>query len=102
MSACWWLICSAHAVFSVLTTVEAGNLSRDDDEQLACAISQERAFLTHNREDFEARAIRFFESGQKHYGISAVRHPPQELVRRLLLILNRVTADEMQNQVRYI
>jgi hypothetical protein len=38
-----------------------------------------------------------------HYGIIfAVRRPPQEIARRLLVILNQVTADEMENQVRYI
>jgi len=37
------------------------------------------------------------------YGIIiAVRRPPYEIVRRLSLILNQVTADEIQNQLRYI
>ncbi|HZS09319.1 MAG TPA: DUF5615 family PIN-like protein [Blastocatellia bacterium] len=89
--------------FSATTTRDADQLHRDDEEQLAYAVSQERAFLTHNRADFEALALKYFEAGLIHYGIIiAVRHPPQELVRRLLLILNHVTADEMQNQVRYI
>ncbi len=34
--------------------------------------------------------------------ILAVRHNPYEITRRLLLILNHVTADEMENQLRYI
>jgi hypothetical protein len=38
-----------------------------------------------------------------HYGvIIAVRRSPQEIAQRLLKILNQVTSDEMQNQVRYI
>ena len=38
-----------------------------------------------------------------HYGvIFAVRRSPQEIAQRLLAILNQVTSDEMQNQVRYI
>jgi len=38
-----------------------------------------------------------------NYGIIiATRNPPYEIVRRLLLILNQVTADEMQDQLRYI
>jgi len=38
-----------------------------------------------------------------HYGIIlAFRRPPQEMAQRLLVILNQVTADEMENQVRYI
>ena len=32
----------------------------------------------------------------------AQRRPPAELVNRLLVILNNVTADEMTNQIRYI
>lgn len=39
----------------------------------------------------------------QHGGIIlAVRRPPQEIVRRLLVIINHVTADEMKNQIRYI
>jgi hypothetical protein len=45
----------------------------------------------------------YFASVQMHYGvIFAVRRSPQEIAQRLLVILNQVTADEMQNQVRYI
>ena len=37
------------------------------------------------------------------YGIIiAARHDAHELVRRLFLVLNRSTSDEMQNQVRCI
>jgi hypothetical protein len=34
--------------------------------------------------------------------IFAVRRVPQEIMRRLLIILNDMTADEMKNQVKYI
>ena len=89
--------------FDVLTTRDAGQLQASDEEQLAYAISQKRAFLTHNRSDFEALTQSYFDAERKHYGvILAFRRSPQEIVRRLLLILNRVTADEMENQVRYI
>ena len=45
----------------------------------------------------------YLEAGHRHYGIIiAVRRSPYEIVRRLLIVLNRVTADEMENQVRYI
>jgi hypothetical protein len=63
----------------------------------------QRALLTHNRTDFEALAQQYFAAGQVHYGIIvAVRRPPQAITRRLLTILNQVTADEMENQLRYI
>ena len=89
--------------FVATTTREEGQLQKSDAEQLAYAVSQNKTLLTHNRADFEALAQVYFTTGQMHYGIIlAVRRPPQEIVRCLLLILNHVTADEMQNQVRYI
>ena len=89
--------------FNAVTTRDAGNLHKDDDEQLAYAVENQLAYVTHNRADFEARALEYFAGGKPHYGIIiAVRRPPQDIVRRLFVILNNVTADEMINQIRYI
>ncbi|HEY9618986.1 MAG TPA: DUF5615 family PIN-like protein [Crinalium sp.] len=89
--------------FDVITARDANQLRTTDAEQLAYAVSQARTLVTHNRTDFEELVQRYFESGQMHYGvIFAVRRPPQEIAQRLLVILNHVTSDEMQNQVRYI
>jgi predicted nuclease of predicted toxin-antitoxin system len=89
--------------FDVLTVRNAEQLQASDEEQLAYAVSQQRTLVTHNRNDFQKLIQAYFDTGQKHYGvILAVRHPPQTIARRLLAILNQVTADEMENQVRYI
>ena len=89
--------------FIVVTTQEAGQFRNNDVEQLAYAVSQHKTLLTHNRVDFEALAQTYFAAGQPHDGvIIAVRRPPREITRRLLRILNSVTAEEMQNHVRYI
>ncbi len=89
--------------FVALTTQEAGQLGSNDDEQLSYAISEQKTLLTHNRTDFEARATACYAAKRKHHGIIiATRHDAHELVRRLLLVLNRTTADEMENQLRYI
>lgn len=89
--------------FKATTTVEAGKTGSSDEEQLAYAVSIESALLTHNRVDFERLARRYFSEGREHFGIIiAARRPIQELLRRVLAILNQVTADEMKNQVRYI
>jgi predicted nuclease of predicted toxin-antitoxin system len=89
--------------FAAITTREAGQLGKSDEQQLAYAASKGMALLTHNRVDFEALARAYYEAGKAHYGIIlASRHPAHEVVRRLLLILNQVAADEMQDQVRYI
>jgi hypothetical protein len=53
--------------------------------------------------DFEALARRYFEDKKRHSGIIiAVRRHPQELARRVLTLLNSLTADEIENQIRYI
>lgn len=89
--------------FEATTAQQAGQLGKTDAEQLAYAVSQRAAILTHNRTDFEALAREYFKQERMHYGIIvAVRNPYQELVRRLLAILNSTTADEMENQILYI
>lgn len=89
--------------FSVLTTRQAGQLHANDSRQLAYAASHNRTLLTHNRADFEALHQTYLMTGQHHEGIIiAVRHSPYEILRRLLLILNQITADEIRDQLRYI
>jgi predicted nuclease of predicted toxin-antitoxin system len=89
--------------FDVLTVRDAGQFRASDEDQLAYAIKQQRALVTHNRSDFEELIQTYFAAEQKHYGvILAVRRSPQEIAQRLLVILNHVSADEMENQVRYI
>ena len=89
--------------FVAETTLAAGNLGCKDAEQLEYATNQRKTLLTHNRVDFEHLAQKYFSSGDEHCGIIiAARHPPSEIIQRLLRILNQFTADEMKNQVRYI
>jgi hypothetical protein len=89
--------------FSVTTTQEAGQVGQSDAEQLAYAVRRKRTLVTHNRDDFERLASEYFSSGLKHYGIIfAVRRPVHEIARRLLTIVDQVTADEMEDQVRHI
>ena len=89
--------------FKAVTTQEAGQLGRSDEEQLAYAVDQQRAFFTHNRADFERIAEAYFATGRAHHGIIiGMRRRPYEIARQLLAILNSLTADEMKNQLRYI
>lgn len=53
--------------------------------------------------DFKKLIQAYFDTSRTHYGvILPFRRPLQEIAQRLLVILNQVTADEMENQVRYI
>jgi predicted nuclease of predicted toxin-antitoxin system len=89
--------------FEATTAHQAGQLGKTDAEQLEYAVSQRAAILTHNRTDFEDLAREYFEQEKLHYGIIiAVRNSYQEIVQRLLTILNSTTADEMENQLLYI
>jgi len=89
--------------FSAITTREVDQLHYNDQEQLTYAINQKRAIVTHNRGHFEKLTQEYYASETTHYGIIiAVRRPPHEIMRRLLKILDSVTADEMKNQIRYI
>ena len=89
--------------FQVTTTQAARQIGTTDANQLAFATSQGKAILTHNRVHFEALAQRYFEEKKTHSGtIIAVRRPPKELSRRILILLDSVTADEIENQILYI
>ena len=89
--------------FHITTTQEAGNIGKTDAEQLEYAALHDYVLLTHNRADFEILASTCLKSGLKHGGIIiSTRRTPYEIARRLLVILNHVTADEIVNQLRYI
>ena len=81
----------------------ARQLGKSDAEQLEYANSQKSAIPTHNRIDFENLARDYFDTGKSHSGIIiAVRKLYTEIVRRLLIIWDSTTADEMENQILYI
>jgi len=87
----------------VLSLRDAGSLGKYDDEQMLYAISMRRAVVTQNRVDFEAQHKRFLEKGLKHYGvIVAKRRKDSEVVSKLPALLDSTSAEEMENQLRYI
>ncbi len=89
--------------FVVTTTQDAKQIGQSDAAQLAYAVNHERTLLTHNRADFELLARQYFSSGNKHFGlIIAVRRPAHEIAKRLFVVLNKVTVDEMENQILYL
>ena len=89
--------------FDVTSTVEMGLMGADDDEQLAYAASSHRAIVTFNHKDFAVRHIRYLEEGQEHWGIIlSTEETPDVLRRRLLRLLNTLTAEELKNQMRWL
>jgi hypothetical protein len=89
--------------FAAVTALDSGQLHKTDAEQLSYATDHGLTLLTHNRTHFEELAKQYFETGRSHCGIIiAVRRLPHEILRRLLVILNEISADEMENRVVYI
>jgi hypothetical protein len=89
--------------FVATTTQKAQHIGSSDEEQLAYSVNLQCAFLTHNRMDFEKLAEEYFAANKNHSGIIiAVRRTPYEIAKRLLVVMNEVTADEIKNQIRYI
>ena len=89
--------------YSVISTNDAGLLGATDTDQMEYAAVNRRTIVTHNRQDFEDLFQGYLAQGRMHAGvIIAVRRSPYEIARRLLVILDQVTADEMENQIRYI
>jgi Domain of unknown function (DUF5615) len=90
--------------FDVKTTREAKNLGRSDREQLVFSTIDQRTMLTHNRVDFERLHTEALHQHSPHAGILVAnrRASDFEIARRLLVVLDRFTADELRNQLLYL
>jgi hypothetical protein len=92
-----------HHGFRAVTAGEVHRLKDEDPDQLSFASAKGWTILTHNRGDFEALGQEYFKTGRRHPGIIiAVRRKPHAIAGRVLKLLNDVSAEEMQDQVRYI
>ena len=80
-----------------------GHISWNDSDHLAYAAAQGRAVLTFNIADFELLAADWFFAGKEHAGIIlSDQIPVGELLRRVERLLQRVSAGEMRNSLRYL
>jgi hypothetical protein len=87
--------------FDTISAYEAGNAGLDDDDQLEYAVSQRRAILTCNARHFEPLFEEWWQTGRKHYGVVVAEQlPVGKLLRRVLRLLNTVSAEEMENGYR--
>jgi len=89
--------------FDVVTAHELRRWGLSDEEQLTYAATEGRALFTYNTPDYLRLHLDWLQRGKEHYGIVVSDQlPVGETVRRLLNLLNRVTADEMRNQIRWL
>ena len=74
-----------------------------DEEQLSLAAVEGRALFAFNTPDYLRLCLAWLQCAKEHAGIVVSDQLPiGETVRRLLNLLNRVTADEMRNEIRWL
>ena len=89
--------------FDVTSTLELGMVEADDDEQLAYAASQQRALVTFDHKDLAPLHEQYVAEGREHWGIVlSTEETIGVLHRRLLRLLNTLSADELKNQIRWL
>jgi predicted nuclease of predicted toxin-antitoxin system len=81
--------------------LKRGGLS--DPEQLAFAVKQKRAFLTHNIRDYVLLYREYRTKAQDHYGILVCDQVSfRELLRRTLRCLGRKPDADIRNQIVWL
>jgi len=91
--------------FDAVNVYEVDRSGLSDEEQWSYATVQGRAVLTFDKDGgrFIKLAADWFYASQTHYGLIISNQLGQgELLRRVLNLLNAVTADDMMNTVRFL
>jgi predicted nuclease of predicted toxin-antitoxin system len=89
--------------FDVVSAHEVGRRGVTDQQQLDYAISQERSLVTFNVVDYVKLNNEYIASGKRHYGIILSKQSPiGEMVRRLLRLLDKFTADELESNLWWL
>ena len=84
----------------ILSTQDAGMRGCSDEDQLALAVRERRALLTHNIDDFTALPERYQQEGQRHWGIITSRRlHAAEFERRLGRLLVVMRPEAVQNNL---
>ncbi len=87
--------------FDALSARELGKYQLSDREQLEYAVAEQRAILSFNAKHFVPLFEEYWNTGRHHYGIIVSEQLPLgELLRRVLNLLNSVTAEEMTNNLK--
>jgi len=82
---------------------ECGRKGAKDTEQLAFAVSQQRALITFNLTDFEVLADQYFWQDKQHFGIIvSPQRTLREILRRLAALTRRFTRESLINQLIYL
>ena len=88
----------------VLTAIETGMAQKTDEEQLEWAAANSRVVYSFNRGDFYGLHTAWLTAGRSHSGIILSRQGLSvgEQMRRLLRLIDTLTAEEMRNHVEFL
>jgi hypothetical protein len=88
------------AGYDCVSAREVGYAESDDEAQMTFAAREGRVFLTHNIRHFVPIFERWWHAGLSHCGIVVSQQIPLgELQRRMLCLLEILTANEMENNI---
>jgi len=89
--------------YDAIHVLDVDRTGKSDADQLAYAVSQQRAILTHNVRHFRLLNQKYHEEGRQHFGILlSAQLPLRDLLRRSLRFLGRHTADDIKNNVLWL
>lgn len=89
--------------FDTTSAHEVGHWGLSDETQLTYAAAEGHVLFTYNTSDYLRIHLDWLKLGQEHAGIIVSDQIPiGETIRRLLNLLNQVTADEMCNEIRWL
>lgn len=90
----------------VVVARDVGNARLSDEEHLRWATDQGRTVFTYDRNDYPRLHSEWRTRGETHGGIIVAVAPPvlspSDVVRRLLHLLDTVTADEMAGEIEWL
>lgn len=87
----------------MVSTSEVGNAGISDSEQLAYAVAEKRVLVTFNVVDYVKLNKEYLLLGKSHYGIVVSSQLPiREIIKRLLGLLNKFSADQLKNTLLWL
>jgi predicted nuclease of predicted toxin-antitoxin system len=89
--------------YDAVHVLERDRGGRNDPDQLAFAVAQRRAILTHNVGHFVVLDREYHATRRTHCGILVCNQVPfRELLRRTPRCLSRLTAEQVRNRVVWL
>ena len=88
-----------------MTVLEAGRGEETDEDQLAFATAEGRTLYSLNVEHFCRLHQEFRSAGRNHAGIVLIprqRYSIGEEIRRLLSLVDAISAEEMNNRLEFL